>query len=278
MLGIALMLGFCSMAPVADAIAKLLGETIPLGQLLFVRFATQGGILLLVVWFSGRSLMMSRRVFWLSTWRTLLHIAGIAAMFSSLRFLPLADAIAIAFVMPFILLLIGKLFLNERVGPYRLGGCIVGFSGSLLVIKPSFASVGLPALLPLVVAFTFAFFILVTRQIARDIDPVSLQAANGLLGALILFIGFWLWPVADWPAFQWVHAGQLETMLLAAVGILGTVAHLLMTWSLRFAPSATLAPVQYVEIPLAALVGWLVFADLPDGQAAVGIGIIFAAG
>jgi len=69
-----------------------------------------------------------------------------------------------------------------------------------------------------------------------------------------------------------------ESLLLVAIGIIGTLAHLLMTWSLRFAPSATLAPMQYLEIPFATLIGWLVFRDLPNGLAAVGISITMAAG
>ena len=69
-----------------------------------------------------------------------------------------------------------------------------------------------------------------------------------------------------------------EWHLLLAIGLLGTTAHLLMTWSLRYAPSATLAPMQYLEIPVATLIGWAIFSDLPDGLAAVGIMITVAAG
>ena len=67
-------------------------------------------------------------------------------------------------------------------------------------------------------------------------------------------------------------------LLLLTLGILATTAHLLMTWSLRYAPSATLAPIQYLEIPFATLLGWLVFRDLPNGLAALGIIITIAAG
>ena len=67
-------------------------------------------------------------------------------------------------------------------------------------------------------------------------------------------------------------------LLLFGMGALGTLGHLFMTWSLRFAPSATLAPMQYLEIPMAALVGWLVFRDFPNGLALLGIVITIAAG
>jgi len=69
-----------------------------------------------------------------------------------------------------------------------------------------------------------------------------------------------------------------EWFLLGAIGLLGTVAHLLMTWSLRYAPASTLAPMQYLEIPVATGIGWLIFRDLPNTMATVGILITIAAG
>jgi drug/metabolite transporter (DMT)-like permease len=66
--------------------------------------------------------------------------------------------------------------------------------------------------------------------------------------------------------------------LLATIGVIGTCAHLLMTWSLRFAPSATLAPMQYLEIPFATIIGWFLFRDFPNGLAAAGIAVTVATG
>lgn len=272
------MIGFCALAPMGDAIAKLLGDTIPLVQLLLVRFAAQVVLLLPVIWWMGVRLQMSRRVLRLTFIRTILHIIGIGAMFSALRYLPLADALAIAFVMPFIMLLLGKTVLKEEVGPRRLAACAVGFVGTLFVIQPSFVTVGAPALLPLVVAVDFALFMLVTRQIAKDVDPITLQAVSGLFAvpmlALAIFVGFG----SDIQMFALVVPNSFEIALLAFVGVLGTCAHLLMTWSLRFAPSATLAPVQYLEIAFATIIGWLVFSDWPNGLASIGILITICSG
>lgn len=278
LLGILLMTGFCVLAPLGDSIAKILGETIPLGQLLMVRFAAQLLLLLPIVLLSGGSLRMSRRVFRLTIIRTVLHIAGIGGMFTALRYLPLADAIAIAFVMPFIMLLLGKYVLGEEVGRRRLAACVVGFIGTLLVIQPSFAAVGLPALLPLFVAVIFALFMLVTRQVARDTDPIALQAVSGLVATVIFCALYLVAGGFDLPGMNFVAPSSQDITLLAAIGVLGTLAHLLMTWSLRFAPSATLAPMQYLEIPFATLIGWLVFRDFPNGLAAIGIAITMAAG
>ncbi|MFL4471915.1 DMT family transporter [Tateyamaria armeniaca] len=278
LLGILLMLGFCVVAPMGDAVAKLLGQTVPLGELLFVRFAIQAIILIPLVWLGRRAWKMRGRVLRLTALRTVLHIFGIGAMFTALQYLPLADAVAIAFVMPFLMLLLGKYVLGEEVGSRRLLACIVGFVGTLLVVQPSFAEVGWPALLPVVVAVNFAVFMLVTRQIAKETDPIGLQAVSGVMAVVILGPALWFSRNAGIAPLEMIAVNGTEMALLAAIGILGTLAHLLMTWSLRFAPSATLAPMQYLEIPVATIIGFIIFSDLPNGLAATGICITIASG
>ncbi|MCE8510357.1 DMT family transporter [Ruegeria pomeroyi] len=278
LLGIVLMLGFCVLAPMGDALAKLLGGTMPTIQLLLVRFAIQAVVLMPLVQVTGRPWQLRGQLLRLTALRTALHITGIWAMFTALRYLPLADAIAIAFVMPFIMLLLGKYVLGEEVGPRRLGTCIVGFVGTLLVIQPSFAEVGLPALLPLLVAVVFALFMLVTRQLAKDTDPIALQAVSGVMASLVLAPVLLLGHLSGVEALTFVAPSGETIWLLLSIGLLGTAAHLLMTWSLRYAPSATLAPMQYLEIPVATAIGWLIFRDLPNGLAALGILITMAAG
>lgn len=278
LLGITLMLGFCLLAPLGDSMAKLLGGLVPLSQLVFFRFAIQAVILVPIVLLAGGSLRMSRRAMGFTLLRTLLHIVGIGAMFLSLRFLPLADAVAIAFVMPFIVLLLGWALLGEEVGVRRLAACAVGFIGTCMVIQPSFAEVGWAALLPVLVAVNFAFFMLVTRAMRADVDPVAMQSVSGLLGTALLAP---LLLIADggwWAEFDVIAPAPQSWLLILAMGCIGTMAHLLMTWSLRHAPTATLAPMQYLEIPFSALVGWLIFADFPNGLALLGIGVSVGAG
>lgn len=272
------MMGFCIVAPVGDAVAKLLGASVPLGQVVLLRFVIQALILIPIVWYSGRIWRMRGRVLRLTFLRSLLHMAGIAAMFTALKYLPLADAVAIAFVMPFFMLLLGKFILNEEVGPRRLGASIVGFLGTLLIVQPSFANVGWPALLPVVVAVVFSFFMLVTRQIAKETDPISLQAVSGVMAVVMILPLLALGTMTQIAPLRLIQPDALDWTLLLGIGVLGTVAHLLMTWSLRFAPSATLAPMQYLEIPFATLLGLLIFSDLPNPLAGLGILITVGAG
>lgn len=272
------MLGFCVMAPLGDSLAKILGQTVPLGILLLARFATQAVILAPIIALSNRTFHMPPRILRLAWIRTVLHIIGIGAMFTALQYLPLADAVAIAFVMPFLMLMLGHYVLGEEIGMRRIMACAVGFIGTLLVIQPAFDSVGWPALLPLVVAVVFSLFMLVTRQIAKETDPISLQGVNGIMAVILLLPILILFKNSGVALFELKVPASNEFAMLAAIGIIGTLAHLLMTWSLRFAPSATLAPMQYLEIPFATFIGWLVFSELPNTLASIGIAITISAG
>lgn len=280
LLGIALMLGFCLLIPFSDALAKMLGGVFPLLQLILVRFMAQAGLLLPIALIRRSVIFPSLRVVKLAALRSLLQICGIAMMFSALRVLPLADAVAIAFVMPFIMLILGHYVLGEEVGPRRMIACTVGFVGTLMVVQPSFAAVGWPALLPLGVAVIFALFMLVTRQIAKEIDPIALQGLGGILGLPILLALLLLPDLGGSPPLiGWIAPQDAQALwLLVALGVTGALGHLVMSWSLRFAPAATLAPMQYLEIPIAALVGFLIFAEFPNGLALIGIGVTIASG
>lgn len=277
-LGIALMFGFCIIAPLGDAIAKLLADKVPLAEVVLVRFGVQALVLVPMVILTGRRWQVRRATFALTFLRTLLHITGIAAMFTALRYLPLADAIAIAFVMPFFMLFLGKYVLKEQVGARRLWACVIGFAGTLLIVQPSFRDVGWAALLPVFVAANFSFFMMLTRQIAKDIDPISLQAVSGVIAVLLILPLIGLGRITGRTSFEMLSPDLWLGGLLLSIGLLGTLAHLLMSWSLRYAPSATLAPMQYLEIPFATLLGLLIFGELPNLLASLGICITMAAG
>ena len=277
LVGAALMVAFCVVAPLGDATAKALGA-LPLGEVMLARYGMQAALLVPLVWAGGRRLDLGARVWRLTVLRTLLHVGSFTAFVASLRFLPLADAVAILFVLPFVMLLLGRLFLGEEVGPHRLAACGVGFLGTLMVVQPSFAEIGPPALLPLLAAGLFAFFMLVTRRVARDADPIVLQAASGISAAAFLAPLVLAGAALGWPEVAPVPVDGRQVVLLALLGFFGTAAHLMMTWALRFAPSATIAPIQYLEIPMATLIGFLAFAELPDGLALTGIVVTIASG
>jgi drug/metabolite transporter (DMT)-like permease len=192
--------------------------------------------------------------------------------------MPLADALAIVFVAPFIVLLVGKFYLGEDVGPRRVGAALVGFVGVLFVIQPSFTAFGAVAFIPLCTAVAFALYILVTRGLSRQMHPVTLQFHTGLIASLFCTPILILAHGSGSELFDPVWPTGITWLWLLGVGFFATVSHMMITYALSLAPSATLAPLQYFELPVATLFGYLVFNDFPNTLSLIGIMIIISAG
>jgi drug/metabolite transporter (DMT)-like permease len=277
-LGILFMVGFSLTAPIMDSFAKMIGSALPVAQVATIRFFAQALLLTPLAAAMGWLHRPYREEMALHLVRAALLLIGTGCFFYALQFMPVADAIAIFFVEPFILTLLGGLLLGEAIGPRRYIACTIGFAGALLVIRPSFQDVGAHALLPLVTALLFAFYMILTRRMATRMHPITLQAYTGL-AALVLAV-----PVLaalngsglaqfdpEWPAAR-------ETWLLVGLGLAATISHICISFALKFAPAATIAPVQYLEILTATAFGFWIFGDLPDGMAFFGIALIVASG
>ena len=276
--GVTLMLGFCLTAPLLDVAAKLASSSVPIGQITAVRFIVQCVIMAPFIWIMGLSLRVARRQWLALVSRATLLLFATFFLIAAIRIMPLADALAIVFVAPFIVLLVGKFYLGEDVGPRRVGAALVGFVGVLFVIQPSFAAFGAVALIPLATAVTFAFYILVTRGLSRQIHPVTLQFHTGLVASLFCIPILILAHGSGSEFFDPVWPTKIAWLLLLGAGFFGTLSHLMMTYALSLAPSATLAPLQYFELPVATFFGYLVFNDFPNTLSLIGITIIIGAG
>ena len=276
--GVTLMLGFCVTAPLLDVAAKLASDSVPVGQITAARFIVQCALMAPVVWIMGLQLSVARKQ-WLALFlRAALLLTSTFCFIAAIRVMPLADALAIVFVAPFIVLLVGKFYLGEDVGPRRVGAAMVGFVGVLFVIQPSFAAFGAVALFPLGTAVGFAFYILVTRGLSRRMHPVTLQFHTGLIASLMCLPVIILAQDTGSELLDPVWPKGIVWLWLLGVGFFATVSHMMMTYALSLAPSATLAPLQYLELPVATLLGFLVFGDFPNTLTLTGIAIIIGAG
>lgn len=278
LIGVALMLGFCVTAPLLDVAAKLAASSVPVGQITAARFFVQCALMAPVIWVMGLSLHVPKAQWLALISRALLLLFATFCFIAAIRVMPLADALAIVFVAPFIVLLVGKFYLGENVGLRRVGAAIVGFVGVLFVIQPSFAAFGAVALIPLGTAVAFAFYILVTRGLSRRMHPVALQFHTGLVASLFCAPILILSQGSGSDLFDPVWPTGIAWLWLFGAGFFATVSHMMMTYALSLAPSATLAPLQYFELPVATFFGYLVFSDFPNALSLTGIAIIISAG
>ena len=276
--GVALMLGFCLTAPLLDVAAKLASESVPVGQITTARFVVQCALMAPFIWIMGLSLHVARGQWMALFCRAVFLLVATFCFIAAISVMPLADALAIVFVAPFIVLLVGKFYLGEDVGPRRVAGAIVGFVGVLFVIQPSFAAFGAVALFPLGTAVAFAFYILVTRGLSRKVHPVTLQFYTGLVASLICVPLMILAQGSGSELLDPVWPMGIAWLWLLGVGFFATLSHMMMTYALSMAPSATLAPLQYLELPVATVFGYLVFHDFPNFLSLIGIVIIIGAG
>ncbi|GGE12340.1 membrane protein [Aureimonas endophytica] len=276
--GIALMLVFCTVAPLIDVASKIAVQTVSTGTVTLARFLVQGALMAPVVLGLGLPSRPDARTAALTLLRALAAIGSTFCFIAAVRLMPIADALSIAFVSPFILLLMGRFLLKEQVGPRRLAAALVGFGGTVLVIQPSFAHFGATAFLPVGSAFCFALYMLVTRQLSRRQHPVVMQfhtaAAAAVLCLPLLAIG----SAADLAPIRFVLPQGGIWLACGAVGLAATVSHLAITYALSLAPSSTLAPLNYLEIVTSTLFGFLFFGDFPVGMTWTGISIIVASG
>lgn len=277
-LGILLMVAFALVAPVMDATAKLIGDAVAVGQVAAARFAMQFALLLPLALAMGWLHRPGPREAGLHLVRAALILVATGCFFTALRYMPIADAIAIFFVEPFILTVLGGLLLGEPIGPRRYIACAVGFAGALLIIQPSFRDVGYAALLPLVTALLFAFYMILTRRMATRMHPIALQVHTGFAALVLALPVLWAFEGSgvgpldpSWPAPR-------EMWLLLLLGVIATLTHIFLSFALSLAPASLLAPIQYLEIVSATLVGYWIFNDLPDALSFAGIALIVASG
>ena len=277
--GILLMLAFCVLAPLLDVAAKLAAENgIPVGQVTAARFVVQTALMLPVMAVMGLGLRLNRRALGYTSLRALFLLVSTFAFVSGIRVMPIADALAIVFVEPFILLILGHFIFGDQVGPRRIAACAVGFCGALLVIQPSLATFGTVALWPLATAFLFAFYMLVTRAMSAWMHPVAMQFHTSWTGLLMCLPVMFAANGSGIAALDPVWPQGWNWLWLFGVGFWAAVSHMCMTYALKYAPSATLAPLHYSEIITAVILGYLIFSDFPNPMTWAGIAVIVASG
>lgn len=279
--GLALVTVGFLLAPGLDVISKWLVQTHSPAMVGLMRFTAQAALLVPLVtlfgqWGRPRAGHLAGGV--------LLGVA-LATFNSALAVMPVANAIAIFFVEPFILTILSALILKERIGWRRIAAVGVGLLGAIVVIRPNWAEYGPAAGWPLATALCFACYMLVTRVMSMGGRLLALQFWTSLfaVGFLALLVAW------GGGAGGWAGGGGIamlapslprgtEYALVAGLGVMGIVAHQMLAHGLSRAEASLVAPMQYLEIVSATALGWLVFGNFPDPLTWAGTAIIIGAG
>jgi drug/metabolite transporter (DMT)-like permease len=269
-IGIALVTATTLMFAVLDTSAKWLVLTMPVLQVVWLRFLFH--TLLTTALFMPS---MGTNLFRIHHPRLqLLRGIMLALMtglnFYALQYLQLAEVGAVQFSVPLLIALISAWFLKERLDPQRWLAIGLGFVGVLIIIRPGSHGFHPAIFLSIINAFLYAGFNLLTRRLAGSEHPISTQLASAAVPAVVLAP----FALAQWQAPE----GWLTWAIILLTGLAGGLGHSASALAHRYATAAVLGPFLYQQILYMTLGGWLVFGQIPDAAVVLGACIVVISG
>jgi len=246
-----------------------LSRTLGIFEILALRNAA-GALILLAVGLARPALLraVSTKYFWLHLFRNSVHFASQYAWATSLTLLPLATVFALEFTMPAWTTLLAVIFLGERMTTSRIGAVILGFIGVLVIIRPGLESFRPASVLVLLAAFGYGITLTTTKR---------LTATETTFG-----IVFWMnvmqlpMNLAGSDPFFVVKIGSAQMLPLIALGVAGLTSHYCLSNAFRAGEASLVVPLDFLRIPLIALVGWSLYGEPLDIYVFAGAALIIS--
>jgi drug/metabolite transporter (DMT)-like permease len=247
-----------------DASVKWL-DMFPVGQVLFSRFFFGLiPILMLVPRGEFKTFYKTSRPK-LHAFRAITGTLAIIALFIALREIPLADVVSLTFGGPIFVTLGSIFFLSEKVGIKRWLAVLIGFFGMLLIVKPAYEELNIYYIFPIIFCIFFACVALSIRSLSSTEPNYRIALYFSLLS---MIVGLLTLP------FGWVMPNKFEFFLLIFTGLVGSVANILLTVSLRYAEASLVTPTKYLNLVFAILLGYFIWSEIPKLLTLVGAGLI----
>ena len=269
MKAIILNLSAWTVLPFMDTIAKYLSTELSFFQITWARyFFTVFWTLPFMFFFFKKKLTWSQNPK-LQFLRGMTLFCANICFFYSISIISMAKALTLAFVAPLVTTAISPIFLKENVGIRRWSAVIVGFIGSLVVIRPGFLEFNLATISALGTGCFYGIYLVITRKLHSTDNPLLTLLFTGIVG--LVTASFFV-PIV------WTHPTLIEWSWLALMGIFACLGHILLIYSLRYADASKLAPFGYFEIITNIILGYYFFKDFPDHWTFIGLFIIISSG
>ena len=257
------------MLPIMDGFAKYLSSDLPVLQITWARYFFTVAFTLPIMFFFFRKNLVWTDKPKLQLIRGLILLTANVCFFYSISIISLAKALTLAFIAPLIVTAFSPIFLGEKVGFRRWSAVIIGFIGSMVVIRPGFVEINLASLTALGTGVMYGFYLIITRKLSSSDNPLLTLLLTGVIGAII--ISFVM-------PFVWIKPTLNQWSMMAAIGIFACVGHLFIILSLKYADASKLAPFSYFEIVTNIIIGYYFFSDFPDKWTFLGLFIIILSG
>ena len=257
------------MLPIMDGFAKYLSAELPVLQITWARyFFTVVFIFPLMLFFFKKYLVWTDKPK-LQLIRGLILLTANISFFYSISVISLPKALTLAFVAPLVVTAFSPIFLGEIVGYRRWTAVIIGFIGSLIVIRPGFVEINLASFAALGTGIMYGFYLIITRKLSTSDNPLLTLLLTGVVGAIIATI---------FIPFVWVAPTFNQWSIMAAIGLFACIGHLFIILSLKYADASKLAPFSYFEIVTNIIIAYYFFSDFPDSWTFLGLFIIVFSG
>ncbi|WP_374384946.1 DMT family transporter [Dongia sp.] len=268
LLGIVLMLCAMGILPFLDVCAKYLGRMgVPVVEIVWARLFFGMLLTLPFAWrlVGTKGLVPNPPV--MHTFRGLFLCGATFFFFWALKTLPIADTLAIFFVQPLIITLLSPFVLGEKVGVRRWVAVIIGFIGTLIIIRPGFQALNPGMLMALTAGLCLAIYMLLTRKMSGRTHAMVTTFHTNVSGTVIMSIALF---------FVWEMPTPEQWLLFVLMAAIATFGHFLIVKAYDHAEASLLAPFAYAEMIMAVVAGWFFFGDFPDRWTFVGVGILIA--
>jgi len=257
------------MLPVMDGFAKYLSSDMPVLQITWARYFFTVVFTLPVMMLFFRNKLVWTDKPKLQIIRGLVLLTANICFFYAISVISLAKALTLAFVAPLIVTAFSPIFLGERVGLRRWTAVIIGFIGSLVVIRPGFVEINLASLSALCTGIMYGFYLIITRKLSTSDNSLLTLLLTGTVGLVVISLTM---------PFIWINPSPLQWSLMAGIGLFACIGHLFLILSLKYADASKLAPFSYFEIITNIIIGYYFFNDFPDNWTFLGLFIIILSG
>lgn len=253
-----------------DAQAKWLSQSLPAIEIAWCRYAGHFVFMTALFWPRRRTRLLHTTHLKLQLARSILLVCCTLMFFTAIRYLPLADAVAISFVAPLLLTALSVPLLKEQVGWRRWTAVGIGFVGMLIIVRPGLGVMHWAAGLLMLMALFYALFQIITRMISDSEDGIVTLYYSALVGVVVLTCAV---------PFVWVNPpGLLEATMMGGLGFFGGLGHYFLIQAYRLAPAGLLAPMSYGSLLTGTFWGYVVWGDFPDAWTLSGAAILIATG
>ena len=255
--------------PFMDTIAKYLSSDLSFFQITWARYFFTVFFALPFMFFFFRKNLTWTTQPKLQILRGLTLFIANVLFFYSISIISMAKALTLAFVAPLITTALSPIILGEKVGFRRWSAVLVGFVGSLIVIRPGFIEFNLASIAALGTGFFYGIYLIITRKLHTSDSPLLTLLLTGVVGFVF---GSFMVPVV------WINPTFNQWSLLALMGIFACLGHFFLILSLKYADASKLAPFGYFEIFTNVTLGYYFFMDFPDAYTFLGLLIIIGSG